>query len=81
MPFAPWSIAAGALVALTATVAASEPPTPPPDPFARICNAFGEGYHLVPGTLTCIKIDGYVKSTISVGSGSTQQPNGPPPQR
>jgi hypothetical protein len=38
---------------------------PKPDPMARICDAFGPGYRLVPGTTTCIKIGGYVRGSVT----------------
>lgn len=63
---------------------ATEPPAEPkPDPMARICNAFGPGYQLIPGTTTCIKIGGYVRGGLSFsnkgGTGDFVPPPNPPP--
>lgn len=55
------------LAAGTALAAGKGPPPPPePDPFAKVCDAFGPGYQLVPGTSTCIKIGGYVRSSVTI---------------
>lgn len=35
--------------------------------YARICDAFGEGFTYSPGTGTCIKIAGYVKFGTAFG--------------
>lgn len=35
--------------------------------YARICDAFGEGFTYSPGTGACIKIGGYVKFGTSFG--------------
>jgi hypothetical protein len=34
------------------------------------CAAFGEGYVLVPGTNTCVKVEGFVRFDTSVSGGS-----------
>lgn len=39
--------------------------------YARMCDAFGEGYTYSPGTGACIKIGGYVKFGTSFGSTRT----------
>ncbi len=76
-------IGVGTLALFPGVAVASDPPVPPPDPLARICNAFGEGYHLVPGTLTCVKFGGSISVTISAGSqgppreGSASPPSAP----
>ena len=36
--------------------------------YARMCDAFGEGFTYSPGTGACIKIGGYVKFGTSFGS-------------
>jgi hypothetical protein len=58
---------AGPAFAGAQALAAEPPAEPKPDPMARICDAFGPGYQLVPGTTTCIKIGGYVRSSITFG--------------
>ena len=47
----------------------------PADPNVRICEAYGPGYQLVPGTTTCIKIQGMVRMDMQVTpGGQTQTP-------
>jgi hypothetical protein len=55
-------VLAGAAVSARAGEAPAEPKA---DPMARICDAFGPGYQLVPGTTTCVKIGGYVRSGVT----------------
>jgi len=35
-----------------------------PVDYVKVCDAYGAGYWYIPGTDTCLKIGGYVKSTI-----------------
>jgi hypothetical protein len=55
--------------------AASESSQPEAEPaddavYARMCDAFGEGFTYSPGTGACIKIGGYVKFGTSFGTRS-----------
>jgi len=67
-----------ALLAPVAGAAAGEPAKGPSVPEAepttldynKVCEAFGEGFTNVPGTTTCVKIGGYVKTGTSFGSRS-----------
>ncbi|MEP0521430.1 MAG: porin [Hyphomicrobiales bacterium] len=34
--------------------------------YVRVCDAFGKGYHYIPGTETCLKFSGYVRAEIGV---------------
>jgi hypothetical protein len=52
---------AAALVAGGAAQAADLPVAEPVD-YVKVCNAYGAGYHFIPGTDTCLKIDGYVRA-------------------
>ena len=38
--------------------------------YVRICSIYGEGYYYIPGTDTCLKIGGYVRSQAEFGSSS-----------
>jgi hypothetical protein len=38
--------------------------------YVRICSIYGEGYYYIPGTDTCLKIGGYVRSQAEYGSSS-----------
>ncbi|BCP55712.1 hypothetical protein K32_43290 [Kaistia sp. 32K] len=50
--------------------AAPEPKEAEDSSYARICEAFGEGFTYSPATGVCIKIGGYVKFGTSFGRGS-----------
>lgn len=51
---------------------APQPEAEPTDDavFARMCDAFGEGFTYSPGTGACIKIGGYIKFGTSFGTTS-----------
>lgn len=34
--------------------------------YVRICDAYGRGFHFIPGTETCLKFSGYVRAEIGV---------------
>jgi len=67
------------LTALAATVCAAgfgfgvayaaDAPVPEPDSanFVRACDAFGPGYFYIPGTDTCLRIGGYVRTEMQGG--------------
>ena len=40
---------------------------PEPVEYVRVCDAYGEGYFYIPGTETCMRISGYVRSDIKGG--------------
>ncbi|WP_283194933.1 porin [Rhizobium sp. AN80A] len=35
--------------------------------YVRVCDAYGTGYFYIPGTETCLKIEGYVRFQVDVG--------------
>ena len=41
---------------------ATDLPAADPVEYVRVCDAFGAGYSYIPGTDTCLKIDGYARS-------------------
>jgi hypothetical protein len=53
---------AAALVAVSSARAADAVMAPEPEPaeYVKVCDAFGSGYFYIPGTETCISINGYV---------------------
>jgi hypothetical protein len=70
---------------LSDTDQARTPAEPTPDSgddpaFARMCDAFGEGFTYLPASGTCLKIGGYVKFGTSFGtsSGSASRPGSGP---
>ncbi|WP_181408010.1 porin [Pararhizobium mangrovi] len=40
---------------------------PAPVDYVRVCDAFGTGYFYIPGTETCLKVGGYVRTEASGG--------------
>ncbi|EJC73557.1 Porin subfamily [Rhizobium leguminosarum bv. trifolii WSM2012] len=45
---------------------------PEPVEYVRVCDAYGTGYFYIPGTETCLKIEGYIRFQVNVGD----QPGG-----
>ncbi|WP_306262514.1 porin [Pararhizobium sp. IMCC21322] len=56
---------AAALVAVTGAQAADLPIVEPVD-YVRVCDAFGAGFHYIPGTETCLKFSGRVRTEIGI---------------
>ncbi len=54
---------ASSVFAADAIVAAE----PEPMEYVRVCDAFGTGYFYIPGTETCLKIGGYVRTEYRFG--------------
>ncbi len=40
---------------------------PEPMEYVRVCDAFGTGYFYIPGTETCLKIGGYIRTEARLG--------------
>ncbi|RDJ13553.1 porin, partial [Rhizobium phaseoli] len=40
---------------------------PEPVEYVRVCDAYGTGYFYIPGTETCLKIEGYIRFQVNVG--------------
>jgi hypothetical protein len=45
------------------------------DQYVRICSTYGTGYYYIPGTDTCVKYDGYVRSESNYNAGGGGTPN------
>ncbi|OJF94437.1 porin [Pararhizobium antarcticum] len=58
---------AAALAAVSGANAADAIVAAEPEPmeYVRVCDAFGTGYFYIPGTETCLKIGGYVRTQIN----------------
>ena len=58
---------AAALAAVSGAQAADAIVAAEPEPmeYVRVCDAFGTGYFYIPGTETCLKIGGYVRTQIA----------------
>ena len=68
------SLSAAALLVLGGAAARAEDQLikdEPAEADVRICEAYGPGYQLVPGTSTCIKIQGMVRMDVQVTSGGS----------
>ena len=57
---------AAALAAVSGAQAADAIVAAEPEPmeYVRVCDAFGTGYFYIPGTETCLKIGGYVRTQV-----------------
>ena len=63
---------AAALVAVSGARAADAIVAAEPEPveYVRVCDAFGTGFFYIPGTETCLKIDGYVRFRVTATKGT-----------
>src|ERR1700716_2967229 len=55
--------------------AADLPVKAKPVEYVKICNLYGAGFYYVPGTDTCIKIGGYVRTDYSYNTAAGGVPN------
>ncbi|MBD9447650.1 porin [Rhizobium sp. RHZ01] len=51
---------------------------PEPVEYVRVCDAYGTGYFYIPGTETCLKIEGYIRFQVDVGQDQSDH-GGPNP--
>ncbi|ARO25646.1 porin [Rhizobium sp. S9] len=60
---------AAALAAVSGAQAADAIVAAEPEPveYVRVCDAYGTGYFYIPGTETCLKINGYIRFQVNVG--------------
>jgi hypothetical protein len=63
-----------ALVAVSGARAADAIVAAEPEPveYVRVCDAFGTGFFYIPGTETCLKIDGYVRFRVGASKGTSE---------
>jgi hypothetical protein len=61
---------AAALVAVSGARAADAVVIAEPEPmeYVRVCDTYGVGFYYIPGTETCLKISGYMRYDIGVGT-------------
>src|SRR5215207_5098632 len=62
---------AAALAALTGAQAADLPVKAKPVEYVKICSLYGAGFYYIPGTDTCIRIGGHIRSEVSINSRGT----------
>ncbi|WP_273795256.1 porin [Brucella intermedia] len=60
---------AAALAVTSGVQAADAIVAPPPEAaeYVRVCDAYGAGYFYIPGTETCLRIDGYIRYDVKGG--------------
>ncbi|MGN7771168.1 porin [Phyllobacterium sp. 22552] len=60
---------AAALVAVSGARAADAVVVAEPEPveYVRVCDTYGAGFFYIPGTETCLKVDGYVRVDVKGG--------------
>ena len=60
---------AAAFAASTPVLAADAIVAAEPEPveYVRVCDAYGTGYFYIPGTETCLKIEGYIRFQVNIG--------------
>lgn len=63
-------VAAAATATVTATTgqAADLPVAPEPVDYVRICDAYGARFYYIPGTETCLRVGGRVRTTFTVNN-------------
>jgi len=59
--------AAAGLAGVAGAQAADLPGKAAPASYVKICDTYGAGYYFIPGSNTCLKIGGYVRSHIYTG--------------
>src|SRR6187200_3098258 len=61
---------AAAFVAVSSARAADAVVIAEPEPmeYVRICDTYGVGFYYIPGTETCLKLSGYIRYDIGIGS-------------
>jgi hypothetical protein len=64
---------AAALLAASGAHAADAVMAPEPEPaeYVKVCDAYGAGFFYIPGTETCLSINGYVWFQVGAGSGTS----------
>jgi len=66
---------AGALVAVSGAMAADLPVKAAAAQYMRVCDLFGNGFYLIPGSDTCIKVGGYVAWKFGYNNTTTTTPH------
>ena len=62
---------AAGLVAMSGAQAADLPVKAKPVQYVKICSLYGAGFYYIPGTDTCIKIGGFVRSEMNFNAGGS----------
>jgi hypothetical protein len=62
---------AAGLVAVSAGQAADLPVKAKPVEYVKVCTLYGAGFYYIPGTDTCIKIGGFLRTEVNVHAGGS----------
>jgi hypothetical protein len=62
---------AAGLVAMSGAQAADLPVKAKPVQYVKICSLYGAGFYYIPGTDTCIKIGGFVRTEMNFNAGGS----------
>lgn len=57
-------LGAAGLFAVTGAQAADLPPAPEPVDYVRVCDAFGSGFFYIPGTDSCLRLRGVLRTEV-----------------
>ncbi len=61
-------LAAAAAAAATTAQAADLPVAPEPVDYVRICDAYGARFYYIPGTETCLRVGGRVRTQVTINN-------------
>jgi hypothetical protein len=65
---------AAGLVAMSGAQAADLPVKAKPVQYVKICSLYGAGFYYIPGTDTCLKIGGFVRTELNFNAGGSFNP-------
>jgi hypothetical protein len=65
---------AAGLIAVSGAQAAEPPTKAKPVQYVRICPTYGDGFYYIPGTDTCIKVGGYIRSDFGFNEDGGRTP-------
>jgi hypothetical protein len=65
---------AAGLVAVSAGQAADLPVKAKPVEYVKVCSLYGDGFYYIPGTQTCIKIGGFLRTEVDFHAGGSFTP-------
>jgi len=69
-------LGAAGLFAVTGAQAADLPPAPEPVDYVRVCDAFGSGFFYIPGTDSCLRLRGRLRTEVRYRNQAEGQPVG-----
>ena len=67
-------LGAAGLFAVTGAQAADLPPAPEPVDYVRVCDAFGSGFFYIPGTDSCLRLTGRLRTEVRYRNQAEGQP-------